>query len=97
MSERGFSFVESLLAVVILFFLTTTLIPITVSMRQEMALQKIQTNAAEVAFNGALSYSRYGEVEGEQVIDDTLFTWSYSGGSICVTYLVDEDVIEKCV
>jgi type II secretory pathway pseudopilin PulG len=97
MTERGFSFVESLLAVVILFFLTSTLIPITVSMRQEMANQKMQTNAAEVAFNGALSHSRYGEVEGEQLIDGIYYTWVYDGNNICVTYVVDESVIEKCV
>lgn len=96
-NEQGFSFVETMLALVILFFLTSTLIPITYLMKQKMYDQTLRTNAAEVAYNGALSYKRYGEVNGMYEIDDTQYHWIYANNGICVTYVQHERLVEKCV
>lgn len=97
MSEQGFSFVETIFAVVILFFLTSTLIPMTFYMKQQIVTQKLQMHAAEVAFNGAIKYQRYGKIAGVQQIDGTYFNWSYSENSLCVIYNNGTKMDEYCV
>ena len=99
MNEHGFSFVETILGMVILFFLSATLIPVTFYMKQQMAEQKMQTHAAEVAFNGALKYSRFGEQNGHQEINGVLYEWQVLGHQICVAYKNNNDgkTEEVCV
>lgn len=97
MNERGFSFVETILGVVILFFLSATLIPMTVYMKQHMSEQKMQTHAAEVAFNGALKYSRFGEQTGNQEINGILYEWQVDGNQVCVVYTFDDNTGQLCV
>lgn len=97
MNEQGFSFVEALLAVVILFFLSLTLVPLTYHMKQQLEEQKQQAYAAEVAFNGALLQQRYGEWNGVQEIEGILYFWKFDLGSVCVTYDTDLEERELCV
>ena len=95
--QKGWALVETLLALVILFFLTATLIPLTVTMKQQVVEKQKQVHAAEVAFSGALKYKRYGEVNGHQQIDDVFYTWNIASGAICVTYEFDGVNKELCV
>lgn len=95
--QKGWTLVETLLALVILFFLTATLIPLTVNMKQQVVEKQKQAHAAEVAFNGALKYKRYGEINGQQQIDDMFYTWAFADGAICVTYQLDGVNKELCV
>ena len=97
MNERGFSFIETILGVVILFFLSATLIPVTFYMKQQMAEQKVQTHAAEVAFNGALKYSRFEERYGQQEINGVLYEWQVMDHQICVTYKNEGNTEQVCV
>ncbi|MGN7479424.1 pilus assembly FimT family protein [Solibacillus silvestris] len=97
MGQQGITLVETLLAVVILFFLSSTIIPLTYNMKQQIAVQKVQAHAAEAAFIGALKYARYGEYSGIQQIDDTLFSWVYDGSHICVMFEADGLEEELCV
>ncbi|ATP41041.1 pilus assembly protein FimT [Solibacillus sp. R5-41] len=97
MNEQGFSFVEALLAVVILFFLSTSLVPLTYHMKQQLELQKRQAHAAEVAFNGALLQQRYGEWNGMQEIEGISYFWDFDTGTVCVTYSVDVEEHQLCV
>ncbi|MEK4426163.1 type II secretion system protein [Solibacillus sp. FSL K6-1523] len=97
MTEQGFSFVEALLAVVILFFLSASLVPLTFHMKQQLEGQKRQTHAAEVAFNGALLQQRYGEWSGVQEIEGISYFWNFDLGSVCVKYDADLEEYELCV
>ncbi len=97
MNEQGFSFVEALLAVVILFFLSMSLVPLTYHMKQQLEEQKWQAHAAEVAFNGALLQQRYGEWSGVQEIEGVSYFWNFDSGSVCVTYDADLEEHELCV
>ena len=97
MNEHGFSFVETILGVVILFFLSVTLIPVTFYMKQQMAEQKMHTHAAEVAFNGALKYSRFEERYGQQEINGVLYEWQVMDHQICVTYKNEGNTEQVCV
>lgn len=97
MTQQGITLVETLLAVVILFFLTSTIIPITHNMKQQIATQKVQAHAAEVAYIGALKYTRYDEQTGMQQIDGIVYSWMIAGNTICVTYEKNEAQEELCI
>ncbi|MEK5185575.1 type II secretion system protein [Solibacillus sp. FSL W7-1324] len=97
MSQEGLTLVETLLAVVILFFLSLTIIPLTFNMKQQIAIQKVQTHAAEAAFIGAMKYKRYGQTSGMQQIDDVQFQWHYDGRQVCVHYDLNNKNEELCV
>lgn len=66
-------------------------------MKQQVIVKQKQAHAAEVAFNGALKYKRYGEVNGQQQIDDMFYTWYFAEGTICVAYEIDGVNKELCV
>lgn len=97
MSQEGLTLVETLLAVVILFFLSSTIIPLTYNMKQQIAIQKVQAHAAEAAFIGAMKYTRHGQTTGIQQIDKVQFQWFYDGQQICVHYDHNEREEELCV
>ncbi|MER2046926.1 MAG: type II secretion system protein [Solibacillus sp.] len=97
MNQEGLTLVETLLAVVILFFLSSTMIPLTFNMKQQIAIQKIQAHAAEVAYIGAMKYKRYGQSAGTQQIDGMQFQWNYDGHRVCVRYDNNEKEEELCV
>lgn len=97
MSQEGLTLVETLLAVVILFFLSSTIIPLTFNMKQQIVIQKVQAHAAEVAYIGAMKYKRYGQAAGIQQIDGVEFQWIYDGNQVCVHYDSNEKEEELCV
>lgn len=66
-------------------------------MKQQIAIQKVQAHAAEVAFIGAMKYTRYGQSSGIQQIDEVQFQWFYDGQHVCVQYDNHEIEEELCV
>ncbi len=66
-------------------------------MKQQIADQKLKTHAAEVAFIGALKYKRYGQSDGIQEIDQTVFHWTYDGQYVCVLFDKNGMEEEKCI
>lgn len=97
MNERGISFVETLLAMSILFLLTLTLIPLTYQMQAKVQKRVASYYASEVAYNGALLVQRYGVIEGTQQLNNILYEWRYDGQAICTKYRFDEEIFERCV
>ena len=97
MNQEGLTLVETLLAVVILFFLSSTIIPFTYNMKQQIAIQKVQAHAAEAAFIGAMKYKRFGQSAGVQQIDGVQLQWSYDENQVCVQYDNNEKEEELCV
>lgn len=66
-------------------------------MKQQVLVKQKQAHAAEVAFNGALKYKRYGETYGQQQIDETFYTWALHERSICVTYELNGVTKDLCI
>lgn len=66
-------------------------------MKQQVIVKQKQAHAAEVAFNGALKYKRYGEVNGQQEIDDTLYMWVFDERGVCVMYELGGVNKELCI
>lgn len=88
---------ETILAVVILFLLTSALIPMTHQLRTTLHNKKLEVHASEVALNGALVAQQYGEQAGAQFIDDVVYTWSYDRGVICIRFENIHEERQKCV
>lgn len=97
MNERGISFIETLLAMSILFLLILTLIPFTYEMQATIQKRKLSYYASEVAYNGALLVQRYGIRQGTQQLNEILYEWVYDGRAICTKYYLNEEEIEQCI
>lgn len=97
MNEDGLSFVETMLAVSILFLILLTLIPFTSSMQATAQRHVASYYASEVAYNGALLVKHYGIVAGEQQLHHILYRWYYDGQAICTTYRLHEEDVERCI
>ena len=93
---KGNSVLESLLAVTILFFLAGVLLPKFSDLKSDVEIQKVQTHAAEVAFNGARLVRDYGKTNGVFEIENITYNWEYVNNQICVTYFYIKDW-QKCI
>ena len=87
---------ESLLAVTILFFIAGFLLPKFSDLKSDVEIQKMQTHAAEVAFNGARLVRDYGKTSGAFEIENVTYNWEYVNNQICVTYFYIKDW-QKCI
>ena len=96
-NSKGTSVLESLLAVTILFFIAGILLPKFSDLKDEIEIQKTQTHASEVAFNGARMVRDYGITSGFFEIENLTFQWEYMNGEICVTYYFKEEWHKECI
>ena len=93
---KGNSVLESLLAVTILFFIAGFLLPKFSDLKSDVEIQKIQTHAAEVAFNGARLVRDYGKTSGVFEIENITYNWEYVNNQICVAHFYIKDW-QKCI
>lgn len=84
--ERGFSFPESLLSLLIVYVIFTTLLPLTNRMMMNLEEQKLAARAASVASDAVDEHFLTGEVEGSRLMESVVFDWRMQGGGICVSY-----------
>ena len=96
-NNRGTSMLESLLAVTILFFIAGYLLPKFSDLKLEVETQKVQTHAAEVAFNGARLVRDYGRTSGVFKIENIDFNWKYVDNQICVSYFYKKEWHNECI
>lgn len=84
--ERGFSFPESLLSLLIVYVIFTSLLPLTNRMMMNLEEQKLAAQAASVASDSVDGHFLTGEAEGSRIIESVVFDWRMQGGGICVSY-----------
>lgn len=96
-SQRGISLLESLLAISIVFMIAGLLLPKFSEMSIEIERQKVQAHASEAAYNGARLVRDYDKENGVFIIDDIHFYWYFNSNQLCVSYLYDEEAVEKCI
>ena len=95
LDEQGVSLVETILAVVIVFLITASLIPFTYQLRTTLQNKKLEMHASEVALNGALQMQYYGSSSGQEMIEQTIYHWVYQSGTICVQFQNSTKDLEK--
>lgn len=91
------SFVETILAMSILFMLTVTIIPFTYQMQAKVQKQIASYYASEVAYNGTLLVRQYGVMQGTQRLNHISYEWYYDGQAICTKYYFDEEAFTQCI
>ena len=96
-NSYGNSILESLIAVTILFFIAGFLLPKFSDLKSEVEIQKIQTHASEVAFNGARLVRDYEKTNGVFKIENIDFSWEYVDNQICVSYFYKKEWHNECI
>ncbi|TKI68860.1 hypothetical protein FC756_10160 [Lysinibacillus mangiferihumi] len=97
MNETGYSFVETIVSVVIVMVLCSTLIPISYTMKTTLYHQKLEVAAAETAYEGLKHYRYFQQVAGVKTIDDVDYHWLFDGQKICVTFQNTRELRQKCI
>ena len=97
MNEKGASYIESCLAVAILFTIIGIIVPIQTSLQRTLQFEMLQVHVTEAAMNGALMYKYYQETSGDFRINGQSFYWTYNEGEVCVHYEWDGEVSVRCI
>ncbi|KOS68075.1 hypothetical protein AEA09_05575 [Lysinibacillus contaminans] len=97
MNENGYSFVETILSVVIIMLLCGTLIPISYTMKTNLHHKKLEVFAAETAYEGVKISHYQGINEGTKMIEGVAYHWSFDGQQICVTFQNTKGNRTKCI
>lgn len=74
MNESGYSFVETILGVGILMILCTSLIPISYTMKTNLANKKMELIAAETAYEGLKSTRLFSKQRALEPLNKLLIT-----------------------
>ena len=59
--------------------------------------KKISMYAVETMYHGAILNKSSGKTEGQRRIEGHDFDWRFYENSICVFYLLENEVTEKCL
>ncbi|MGE7942891.1 hypothetical protein ACQKNB_12465 [Lysinibacillus xylanilyticus] len=97
MNESGYSFVETILSVVIVMFLCTTLIPISYTMKTTLYNKKLEVIAAETAYEGLKHYRYLRQAEGFNTIENVEYNWAFDGQGMCVSFQNTRELRKKCI
>jgi len=93
--NQGFSFVETILTVSILFIVFGTLLPLTNQMMLQLAEKRLAVHVA-ITKNQAASALQNGAISGVVKIDSVNYFWSWSHPSLCVSYVFFGESHESC-
>lgn len=96
-NEKGYSWPESILSLVVITVIFGTLLPFYSQMSTRLEMKKLGMHASESAYHGAILYQAYGMMTGTNLIDRTLYNWSVENDGICVTYHYIDQELVKCV
>ncbi|MCG3089058.1 hypothetical protein [Sporosarcina cyprini] len=96
MNDKGYSWPEALLVLLLTTIIFGTLLPFATNMMVELGEKKKSMLAARTAFQGAIIHSAYGTLSGVEEVEKTAFEWSIHGTSVCVSYLSRDEEIISC-
>ena len=97
MNNKGVSFIESLLTVVIIFTICGTLIPVSSHMKSTLYNKKLELHASETALEAAKQIRVENVSKGTHRIDHVDYFWSYDGVQLCVEFENLNGARIKCV
>lgn len=97
-NEKGISFAETLLTVVIFFTIASTLIPVSYQLKTTLYNKKLDMFASEVAYEGVKEALQTSITSGRRQIEEVDFYWNYNGSIICVDYKnINKKELRKCI
>ena len=96
-NEKGFSWPESILALVVLTVIFGTLLPFYSNMANGLERKRLDMHATKTAYHGAVLHHYYGRTSGIVSIEKVHFNWSIELNAVCVSYQLLEEDQEKCI
>lgn len=96
-NEKGYSWPESILSLVVVAVIFGTLLPFYSHLSARLEMKRLSMHASESAYHGALIYNSYGMMVGAKLIDGTIFNWSVEDEGVCVAYTFIDQEFLKCV
>jgi hypothetical protein len=96
-NQKGYSWPESILTLVIVTVIFGTLLPLYSHVSERLEMKKLSMHASESAYHGSILYNSYGMIAGEKRIDGTIFNWSVENEGICVAYKFMEQEFLTCI
>jgi len=98
LNELGYSFVETIVAIVIFMLLCTSLLPISYTMKTNLTNKKMEVIAAETAYEGLKQYQAYQQTAGSRTVEQATYQWQYNDGQgICVSVHNMREPRQKCI
>ena len=94
-NEEGFSIVEMILTLSILFLLFGTLLPLVTQMKFNLVEKKVELHVA-IAKNQAATKIKNGERSGEIILENISYSWQWEEPTLCVRYIFFEESNESC-
>ncbi|MCM3611252.1 hypothetical protein M4S82_08275 [Planococcus sp. MERTA32b] len=85
LDEKGLSWAETMLSLLIIFMLFGTLLPTVQKMQQTLDDKQLRAAAFETLHEAAKTIKAYGAVRGERTVNGVVFSWDY-GSDLCVRY-----------
>ncbi|MFD1030712.1 hypothetical protein [Metaplanococcus flavidus] len=85
LNEKGVSWAETMLSLLIIFMLFGTLLPLMQKMHQTLDDKQLRTIAFETMHEAAKTIQATGKDFGTRTVNSTVFSWEY-GTKLCVDY-----------
>lgn len=85
LDEKGLSWAETMLGLLIIFMLFGTLMPTMQKMHQTLDDKQLRVTAYETLHEAARTIKGTGSSEGARTINNVVFSWSYDT-DLCVVY-----------
>lgn len=96
-NEKGISFTETLLTVVILFTIVSSLLPLMHRINTTLYNQKLELHASEVAYEVAKKLTTSTDKKGIKIIEDVVYEWHFDGQAICIEFNNLYEGRKKCI
>lgn len=96
MDEKGQSWPEAMLSLVIVMVIFSSLLPMATRLTTSVLMKKNMMIAAETSFQAAIHYRTGGEMAGVRTHEGLDYHWTVLANEICVTYEELRGVHSKC-
>ena len=96
MNDKGYSWPEAMLVLLITTIIFGTLLPFASNMAGILTEKKRNMWAAKAAYAGAIIHSAYGETSGIVEEEGVSYYWSVEDRSICVSYAKRNEEVVTC-
>lgn len=97
LNNEGSMLVDSLLGLAVMTICGLLLLPIYIGMMHYEERQQAQLHASQVLYSAAHFVKQRQQTEGQQIIDGRRYAWLFHDNQLCVSYMFDEQEVEKCV
>ncbi|ARD46807.1 hypothetical protein [Sporosarcina sp. P33] len=97
MDEKGQSWPEAMLALLIVMIIYGSLLPMASTMTSSISAKKQAMIAAETSYQAAIHFKTSGRTSGRRTYEEIHYDWSVDPGQICVAYEVLHAAASKCV